>query len=116
MLKCAIAVYMYVYMMYAQKTNTMGAQVMNRGPIIWGHNACTEDQSYGDTNVCTEDQTYSVYAEDQSYGDTMYAQWTNPIGTMYAQRFGMRYMSVQRTNLIRTLDPAHSYMYFYMYA
>ena len=59
----------------------MGARCVFKGPILWEHNACTEDPPYGS---CAKDQLiqweYVVSTKDQSYGDMMHVQRTNPMG------------------------------------
>ena len=47
----------------------MGTQCTYNGPILWGYNACTKDQSYGEMMcTCTEDQSYgTVHAVTHTY-------------------------------------------------
>ena len=54
--------------MHVQETNPKGKLCMYKGPILWGHNACTK--------VCTEGCTQV----DHFYGEKMHAHWTIPKG------------------------------------
>ena len=61
--------------MYVQRTNHMG---------LWGHNACTKEQSYRDTRYLCVQKTHPMgidaQIDDQSYEHTMHVQSSNPMG------------------------------------
>ena len=58
--------------MYIQWSNPMGIQCMHKGPILWGQNVCTKNQSMGTQCMhkepilwdkmctCTKDQSYET--------------------------------------------------------
>ena len=70
----------------------MGTRCVFKGPITWGQDVYSKDQSYGDTiqykdppyGSCAKDQLiqweYAVSTKDQSYEDMMHVQRTNPMG------------------------------------